>query len=563
MVNFFGYDNMSELIRKELLLDKAVQSSPLAYLIVDNRTDKILYFNKKFCEIWKLENLEEKIRIGDLKSNDIMPHCLSLVSDKSSFIESYKLLQSGNNRQVVEDEIKFYDGTIIRRFICQIRDNNDTYIGQLYIFEDITYRKKNELELIRNVNHIARYDYLTNIPNRYYFEEFLSKINKDSSDSALLIVNIDDFKKINDSFGHSEGDKILKKICNLLKANLCNGDFFARLQGDEFAILLYNTNIKSAEIFANKLLKTINMEPFFIENFNIPIKITASIGITKLDKDIEIKQLFYYADAALYEAKEKGKNRVVVLNDTNDKARILQNYHILNLIYEAFKYNRFVLYFQPIYKTRNQLLHYEALIRMYDETNNVIAPGTFIPVAERYGLMMEIDQWVIENTLKILNNIKDLNVFINLSGFSLSNDEFLDWIENTIIKCGVNPNRIGFEITETSAIKNLEKTKRWVYRLKSLGCYFALDDFGVGFSSFSYLHMLPVDYLKIDGSFIRNLDSDPTKLALVKAMNVVAHTLGKKTIAEYVENEAIWNMLHELGTDCGQGYFLGKPNPIY
>jgi diguanylate cyclase (GGDEF)-like protein len=431
--------------------------------------------------------------------------------------------------------------------------------------KDLVHQAINMCRLMEDrLIYAERHDNLTKIPNRYYLAEFLREIynSKKCEKSTLLIVDIDNFKIVNDTYGHEIGDLLLVEVTNFIKTKLRENDFLARLSGDGFGIVLQDTNLKASKHIAQRLLEELNQEVFYIDECKISIKISVSVGITLLDDAKEVNHVFSYADAALYEAKEKGKNRVIALNDDKDSIKISINNKILALIHDALKNDRFVFHLQPIYKTNNKILHQEILLRMLDENNNFIFPSTFIPLAERYGLMPLIDRWVVKNALRILKYTGDLNVFINLSGSSLSDDIFLKWIEQSIRESDICPGRVGFEITETAAIKDLDKAKRWICKLQALGCCFALDDFGVGFSSFSYLNMLPVNYLKIDGSFVRDLDSDPTKLALVQAMNAVAHALGKQTIAEFVENENIWRILNELGVDCGQGYYLGGPKPI-
>lgn len=706
-----------ELIQKDTLLKAIADSSSLAYLVVDNHTDEILYFNREFCKIWGIEHLEEKMQNGELKNNDIIHHCLLLIEDKPAFAAACKPLQDENNRAVIEYEIVFNTGKIIRLFSGPVRDSQDNYIGRLYLFEDITVRKQNELELkrykekieeilqnrthkinqinkqlqheikeeeagllalekykillknardiilfigcngkiieaneaaakaygygleelhnltiydlsekgkeslveeqiyeadrcgilfetlhrkkdgttfhveissqdaivngervilsiIRDISdrkrledklkYIASHDYLTNIPNRYYLEEFLKGIlgNSQYKSSALLFLDLDNFKFVNDSFGHATGDKILIEIADCIRRHIRESDFLARIGGDEFAVILPNIDLEGAQLVSYNLLTALGKEEFYAKNRKTSLKITASIGIIMIDEKCKIDFIFTYADAVLYEAKREGKNRIAILKNLEDKTRVYKNNKMLSYINKALNQDKFNLHFQPIYKTNNGILHYEVLIRMVGEGNELIYPSSFIPIAERYGLISAIDKWVIKNTLEIIARKEELNVFINLSGESLGDEGLLNWIEHSIADYGIDSKRIGFEITETAAIRNIQKTKQWILRLKAIGCSFALDDFGVGFSSFSHLHKLPIDYLKIDGSFIRNLDSDPTKYALVKAMNAVAHTLGKQTIAEFVENETIWGILNNLGIDYGQGYYLGKPAPI-
>ena len=428
----------------------------------------------------------------------------------------------------------------------------------LSIIRDITAQKIIESQL----HYVARHDYLTGLANQYGMIEYIFQISgrPNFKLGALILINIDNFKIANDIYGYSAGNSILKKISKCFRSQLRDSDFFARLGKDEFAIILTDIDKEEVRLLANRLLYALKQESFiFGESI---IKVSASIGIAITEAIQDIDSAFSYADAAMRAAKEEGKNRVVIIQKVEDRMKVMENNRILTLLNDAIKKNNFKLYLQPICSNENDILHYEALIRMIDEQGDIIEPGMFISLAERYGLMTQIDRWVIKTAIELLESRMDLNLFVNISGESLSDDLLLKWIEERISNSTIDPNRIGFEITETTAIKNIAKAEQWINRLKSLGCDFALDDFGVGFSSFSHLHTLPIDYLKIDGSFIRNLDSDNTKRVLVKAMIGVAHTLGKKTIAEFVENESIWQILNDMQVDYGQGYYLGRPNPI-
>ncbi|WP_094602738.1 hypothetical protein SPSIL_000100 [Sporomusa silvacetica DSM 10669] len=451
------------------------------------------------------------------------------------------------------------DGSLIN---VQVNSQGTTIAGKkviISVIRDITERKNMEEKL----HYVARHDYLTGLPNQYYLIEYICQMRKKSSlkTSAILLANIDNFKIVNDTYGYSAGNSILIQIVKCFQFNLREHDFFVRLGKDEFAIIMPNIDKEEATLLANKLLAVLKQENFILgENF---FKVSVSIGVGFIETIQDIDNAFSYADVAMRTAKEQGKNRVVVIQKMEDRMKVIENNRILTQVIDAIKKNKFKLFLQPICKIGNDVLHYEALIRMIDDQGEILMPAAFIPVAERYGLMSQIDQWVIGTAIKMLESRNDLNIFVNISGESLGDDSILQFIESHIRNSIINPCRIGFEITETTAIKNITKAEQWIHRLKALGCCFALDDFGVGFSSFSHLQKLPVDYLKIDGSFIRDLDSDNTKRALVQAMNVVAHTLGKKTIAEFVENASIWKILNELNIDYGQGYYLGMPEPIF
>ena len=416
---------------------------------------------------------------------------------------------------------------------------------------------------VEQFHYLATHDFLTNIPNRYYLEEYLQKIITNEAgkqqESALLFIDVDNFKVVNDSFGHASGDQILLSVVERLKANLGREYFLARLGGDEFAVVLENTSLERARDVANQLLQGLWIEKFPLTGQQVAIHVTASIGIAMIDGALDTQTLLSCADVALYTAKGEGKNRVFAIQSGADKARLTETNKMILQINEALKENRFILYFQPIYNRENSIIHYEALLRMLDQEGKLVFPNAFMPIAERFGLMSQIDRWVVNSAIETLYKHSELSIFVNISASSLSDKELLKFIESRIDESHIQPTRIGFEITETAVIKDLDQVELWIRRLKVLGCKFALDDFGAGFLSFAHLQRLPVDYLKIDGSFIRNIDVDPINKALVQAMNAVAHALGKATIAEYVESEKIWEILREQQIDCGQGYFLGKP----
>jgi len=429
-------------------------------------------------------------------------------------------------------------------------------------FVDISTIKQAEAQL----KYLATHDYLTSIPNRYSFEESLKKAvakARRGKESALLLIDIDNFKLVNDTKGHAAGDDLLIIIASFIKRHLRESDSLARLGGDEFGVLLEEVTVDEARLVAEKLRQITEENNFCLLQYGC-FNLSLSIGFVLIDGALNSQELLSLADTALYAAKEKGRNRVVLL-DQNEEATIKLEAinQLITQIKNALKEDKFVLHFQPVVRVDNgKTAHYEALVRLKGEAGQLILPQAFIPTAERFGLMPQIDRWVVGASLDVLRQNPGLDLFVNISGISLNDKSLLENIEELITTSGLEPSRIGFEITETAAVKDMLLAQQWIERLKKLGCRFALDDFGIGFSSFSYLRMLPVDYLKIDGSFIRNIDKEPSHRALVEAMSAVARSLGKKTVAEYVENGNVLEILHELKIDYAQGYFLGRPNPI-
>lgn len=427
------------------------------------------------------------------------------------------------------------------------------------ILDDIDERKTAEEKL----QYLATHDSLTNVPNRYSLEEALRlavEKAKTVSESALLLIDLDNFKLINDTLGHAAGDEVLIQFTKILKKNIREWDFVARLGGDEFAVIIEGIDKNEVQYMADRIRNAVYENELIVAN-STRLHLSISIGIVLIDGTLDFQKALSKADIALYKAKEEGRNKVAFINHNDDASlEFIKINHSINKMKQALKEDRFVLHYQPIVDLNNgKILHYEALVRLLNEENQLLSPGEFIPVAERYGLMAEIDRWVIRATLRKLAEVPDITIFVNLSAVSLYNKDLLVNIEDDIASSGIDPCRLGFEITETAAIKDLAVTERWLLKLQKLGCRFALDDFGIGFSSFSYLLNLSVDYIKIDGSFVKNIDTIPAHFTLVYAMTKVAHSFGKKTIAECVESENIANILRDLNINYGQGYYFGKP----
>ncbi|CCO07296.1 sensor domain-containing protein [Desulforamulus hydrothermalis] len=428
----------------------------------------------------------------------------------------------------------------------------------LGILDNIDERKKAEERL----HFLATHDVLTQVPNRYSLEETVrlavAKAQAGAS-YALLLIDIDNFKLVNDTMGHTAGDELLIKFTSLLRSNIRQEDFLARFGGDEFVILIEGVTQNEVMDMAERIRNAVYQTE--VEVGSVKLNLSVSIGVVLIDGTLEYQKILSQADIALYKAKEEGRNRIAYINCHQDASReFLKINHNINTIKQALRSDRLVLYYQPVVSLNmGEIIHYEALVRLLDENNEVIPPGRFIPVAERFGMMAEIDRRVVQAALKKLAQVPQIKIFVNLSAVSLFHKDLLHSIEADILSSGIEPGRLGFEITETSAMKDLAVTERWLSKFKKIGCSFALDDFGTGFSSFSYLLNFSVDYIKIDGSFVKNMDHNAAHFTLVDAMNKVAHAFGKKTIAECVENERIANILRDINVDGGQGYYFGKP----
>lgn len=451
-------------------------------------------------------------------------------------------------------------GAYVWGMAAPLFDGEHNLIGAIESIRDITEQTR----MREKLRYLATHDALTNVPNRFSLEEALRQAvtkAKHGVAGALFFIDLDHFKLVNDMLGHAAGDELLVALADLFIKNLRPDDFLARLGGDEFAVLLKKISKREAETIAEKLRRAVCEGELQLKNSGRYLNLSISIGIYMIDGSVDCQRCLSLADTALYEAKEKGRNRAVFAASNGlPFNRLAKTHQLVGLIKYALRQDRFILHFQPVVNlTDGAVLHHEALLRLKDPQDRLLAPGSFIPVAELYGLMPQIDLRVVQLALSALRAYPGLKLFVNISGVTLGDEPTLKFIKTEICASGIDPARIGFEITETTAVKDMPNAGRWIRKLKSLGCRLALDDFGAGFTSFSYLRILPVDYIKIDGSFIKNVDKEPAHRALIQAIHTIANTLGKKTIAEFVENETILRIVRELGVDCGQGFYLGKP----
>ncbi|MFA5984101.1 MAG: EAL domain-containing protein [Methylococcaceae bacterium] len=461
------------------------------------------------------------------------------------------------------------DGQIILvRETARVIENENQQLGLLIVCEDITETQV----LNEKIAYQASHDVLTGLANRRQFEDVVNQIalkaQVDESEHALCYLDIDQFKVVNDTFGHLAGDELIKQLSELLRKHLRREDMIARLGGDEFGVLILHCSFEFAMKACENLRQVISDFHFLWEN-NIST-VTASIGIVAINsKSSQAIELFKEVDAACYAAKDRGRNRVHVFSpDDTDLAMRQGEMQWVRKIQQGLEQNRFRLFGQPIVDCAGEGgLHFETLIRYCDEKDRIIPPGAFLPAAERYNLSPLVDRWVISQLFAWLAErpefLDELALCsINLSGLSISDESMLEFIFREFEKWDIPTHKICFEVTETAAIANLSYAIKFINSLKELGCLFSLDDFGSGLSSFAYLKNLPVDFLKIDGLFVKEILNDKVDLAMVKSINEVGHVLGKKTIAEFVENKEIFDLLKELGVDFAQGYGIGKPMPL-
>ncbi|MBD2609030.1 EAL domain-containing protein [Scytonema hofmannii FACHB-248] len=449
-----------------------------------------------------------------------------------------------------------------------IRNREGQIIGAIMVFHDVTQNRK----LSRQLSWQASHDALTGLVNRQEFErqveQALRLAKLDYQIHALCYLDLDRFKIVNDTCGHAAGDELLRQITVLLQEKIRKTDTLARLGGDEFGVLLSQCTLEQALQLANELRECVQ-EFRFVWQEQIFL-IGASIGLVGIDMNSEsLAEIISTADAACYTAKNRGRNRVYVAQ-TDDQERLQQRGEMqwASRISQALENNWFCLYAQtiaPTTRTAENADHYEVLLRLRDQQGNLVLPMAFIPAAERYNLMHLIDRWVIRTLFRNWSTFvrDEQSIYaINLSGSSINDDQFINFLYEQFTLHPISPQRICFEITETVAIANLRKARQFIQQLQQMGCRFALDDFGVGMSSFAYLKSLPVDYLKIDGSFIRNIVENPVDDAIVRAITHISSAIGIQTIAEFVENDAILERITALGIDYAQGYGIAAPHPL-
>ncbi len=450
--------------------------------------------------------------------------------------------------------------------VVMSQDQQDNF---LLVCEDVT---ENRL-LSEKIAYQASHDALTGLVNRSEFDSVIQDAVKqalnEQSEHALCYLDLDQFKVVNDTSGHMAGDELLRQLGDKLKEHIRKGDVLARLGGDEFGILMRQSSLTDAFHACEKLRSIIRDFQFGWEDRSFSVGV--SIGISSINAySGNAVEILKEADTACYAAKEKGRNRVHLFrHDDEELASRQGEMQWVEKIQHGLDENRFILYGQLIVPLANNQegLHFETLVRYRDKQGNTIPPGAFLPAAERYNLAPALDKWVIQHLFYWLANHPDclekLSLCsINLSGLSMSDESMQDFIMDAFEQYHIPTHKICFEITETAAIGNLTYATQFINYLMSQGCSFSLDDFGSGLSSFAYLKNLPVDYLKIDGLFVKDILDDKVDLAMVKSINEVGHVMGKKTIAEFVENQKIFDLLSELGVDYAQGYGIAKPVPL-
>ncbi|MEO8752684.1 MAG: EAL domain-containing protein [Casimicrobiaceae bacterium] len=452
-----------------------------------------------------------------------------------------------------------------------ILDAEGRIIGGVVIFRDVSVAR----DFARQRSWEVAHDALTGLVNRREFENLVEAAvtiaRNTGKHHVVCYMDLDQFKVVNDSCGHAAGDDLLMEIALLLRSRIRESDMLARLGGDEFGLLLYGCSLERAQFIAADLLAAVGDFRFSSEGKLFTIGV--SIGLATVTGDsISRAEVLSMADTACYWAKEQGRNRVCSyhVGDTDMAARRRETGWIAR-INAALNENRFMLYHQtylPLNSEAGTRKHLEVLLRMVDEDGALVQPGSFLPAAERYNLMPMIDRWVVGTVFARYRDLVakrggPLTCAINLSGTSLNAEGFLDFIRERALEHALPAGAICFEITETAAINNLRSAAEFIRECKTMGFLFALDDFGTGTSSFGYLKTLPVDYLKIDGGFVKNLERDAMDKAMTETINRIGHIMGIKTVAEYAENDAIIEELRSMGVDYAQGFGVCLPTPLF
>ncbi|MCX4186333.1 putative bifunctional diguanylate cyclase/phosphodiesterase [Methylophaga sp. OBS4] len=552
---------LRQLQEKENFLLHTFEEAGVPMLLID-REHQILDVNKAACELFgyckkEMQSLRSIELLHEDVPRNVSPYFDELLSGK---IDQYKITRRFASRS---------GKTLwLLSTLSAVRNDESEVDYVVMQSQDITQ----EYVLSQNLQYQAQHDALTGLPNRIALEDRLQEVLQQQDDEHVFCyLDLDQFKVINDTCGHIAGDALLCQISDILKTSLRQSDMLARFSGDEFAVLMPNCSLARARELLDQVLS--NIRNFTFEYESHRFKVSASFGLVAIKYDSSLIDVLKQADSACYAAKEAGRDRVHVYS-ADDIHLVQRNGEMLwvSRIQQALAQQKLLLYSQPIIATHpsnKSWPHYELLIRMQDDDGGIIAPGNFLPAAERYNLAAAIDMWTVEHVLSRLHQARkqgrDIRGIyaINLSGQSLGDSRFYEKIitmiqaealaESDAVLC--------FEITETAAITNMRSALLFISELRKVGCLFALDDFGSGLSSFAYLKQLPIDYLKIDGMFVKDCISNTVNLEIINSINGIGQVMGLKTVAEFVEDNKTLAMMKQLGIDYVQGFHLGKPEP--
>jgi len=564
---------------REKIFDKLIQSTQtynqaheqLEKLAANAREDEVLVkmadastrsyeaYDLAARNIYSVENNPEALKsaLGNVQLRELvlLNHLNGLVQLEKEL--STEALQNNQNRY--KKTLSWLIATVVATFIVSI-------IISGAVTNRVTAANK-------RIKHLAAHDDLTGLHNRRSFEDALNRTmaNAKRSDStkALMYIDFDRFKIVNDSVGHHAGDQLLIELTGLLQQHLSSSDLFARVGGDEFAIITEGPDLNSIMALAENLRQRV--EEYTFEYESQPFTVSLSIGVIPVTgEEKNIETLLQDVDSACYVAKQTGRNRVhLAHNDDVEVVKYRNDIAGIQNIRSALANDQFTLFYQPVHEiteTGTEMAHCEILLRIIDEHGQVLSPANFIPVAEKYNLMAEIDRWVITNVMQwVAKHQVEREIprfLINLSGLSFIDEDFLNFVINEFERFEIDPKNIAFEITETAAMDNIKQANVFIDELRKIGCRFALDDFGTGFSTFEYLKNLTIDYLKIDGSLVRNIPTDRVDREMVRAIHHIGQTVGAKTIAEFVEDHATIDILRQIGVEYAQGFGIQRPESL-
>jgi len=556
-------ERVDELAKERDFVNSLLDTAQV-FIVVQNSTGRIQLINGYTLE-----------RLG-LKDTDIVGRHFSDIFDQDARLA----LPDGNENETKSDandrtvphlsapnqEEKTFQTSDKRSFTVVwyhafLANSNDHNASKISVGLDITERKTAEARL----TWLAEHDPLTELYNRRYFQAALQHTIANQAEGAVLLLDLDQFKEINELSGHHVGDRLLREVADTLFLNLSQRSIIARLGGDEFALLLEDINSEQAINVAEYISQLLGGLGFTAAGRKHHV--SASIGIALFPVNGQTPaDLLASADMAMYKAKESGNQHWYLLRQAeNAKDELQERVYWVERLHKALENDEFELWAQPIVRLKDRdIKHYEVLLRMRNDDGSLVSPAQFIPVAEQSGLIVQVDRWVLHHSLEALTSLQKegLSLAVNLSGQSLHDLGLKQYLADQLKISGADPHHLILEVTETAAITDFSTARNVLQTVRDLGCRTALDDFGIGFSSFHYLSQLPVDYIKIDGSFIRSLLIDTDSHTLVKAIADIARGFGKQTIAEFVDQEALIPVLLSYGIQYGQGYHLGKPEKI-
>lgn len=525
-----------------------------------NVNNRVVYTNPAFSQIWMIRNADD---LAGREVTDVLRDSGCVLARPDHF-SKHVLGVMSTHESSESFEIEMTDGRVVTQLSYPVRELDGRVIGRILIFEDVTRERQTAEQLI----YLAERDSLTGLYNRRRFEDELGRMLGDvarhENDGALLFFDLDEFKYINDTFGHRAGDSMLIRVAGAVGGLVRRNEIFCRLGGDEFAVLMPGSSEDEAQSLAERIVRAVSQIPFRFEGKNL--RLTCSVGIAVYPQHAtNAEELVAHADAAMYQAKDAGKNAWRSYRADLDTSReMIQRMSWGERIGRALEQNLLLLHFQGVYHTQSGALsHLEVLVRMRDEADagQLIMPGHFIPLAEKNGQVLQVDRWVLQQSIALLAAKPDIPALaVNISGRSLDDPGLPAFITDALRAAGVAPRRLMIEITETSALSDMQHAQRFIEALRHAGCTLCLDDFGTGFASFAYLKHLKADILKIDGLFIRDIIFDHDNQVFVKAIVDVARGLNKTTVAEFVESREIHDLLKILGVDMVQGYYLDLPS---